>query len=74
MADFPWFKIVDVDLLARVVTFERIEKMTKKTKKRNPGDLTKRNNDARKREIARLRKQVKVLKQTVRTLLKKGRK
>lgn len=48
--------------------------MTKKTKKRNPADLTKRNNDARKREIAKLRKQVKVLKQTVRALMKKGRK
>lgn len=34
------------------------EKMKTKTKKRNPADLTKRNNDARKKEIEKLAEKV----------------
>jgi len=41
----------------------------KKTKRKNPSDLTKRNNDARKKEIAELGRRIKRLEQILKILL-----
>lgn len=43
--------------------------MKKKTKRKNPADLTKRNNDARKKEIKQIKSEIKLLWLTVGGLL-----
>jgi len=43
--------------------------MKKKTKRKNPADLTKRNNDARKKEITQIKNQIKMLWKSIEHLM-----
>lgn len=43
--------------------------MKKKTKRKNPADLTKRNNDARKKEIKQIKNEIKTVWKVIETLM-----